>query len=235
MPRSIMPCKPGKPKAIFFDVGGVLLSYSAWIKADLDLDQELRNKFPRLNIRQLHRAWEHKWAKQHLLANGFVTMRRQAENSLHVALMQQNCRSTRAYEKRVLRAWYDVAEKNAEAMPDASYVLKELSSGGYRIGIITNADWDVVVPHLRRTNLLKYIDYKIVSSKIKSYKPNLMAFSEALRISGLKPEEVAFVGDSVKNDIEPAMKVGMRALLFGSGKRNDRAISGLKCLLEIFC
>jgi len=228
-------CRSKRPKAIFFDVGGVLLSYSAWKIADQALDNELKRKFPGLNIRQLHKIWSYEWDKRHrlVLSSGFEKIRKQAEIGLYRALIQLNCKSTRAYVKRTLNTWYAVAEKNSEAMPGASDVLKLLSSSGYRIGIITNADWDVVIPHLKRADLLKFIDYEIISSRIRSYKPHLRPFREALRISKLKPQEIVFVGDNVDTDIEPAKRIGMRALLLGRRKRKGASISALKDLLEL--
>jgi len=173
MPRSTKLGKSKRPKAVFFDVGGVLLSYSPWKKADRDLDQELGMMYPRLNVRQLHEAWSVEWDRQHRLnlAGDFETMRSQAEDSLYRALMGLGCRPTKAHVRRALNAWYRVAERNAEAMPDAARVLRKLRSSGYRIGIITNADWNVVIPHLRRTGLLRYIDYKVVSSRIRLTSP----------------------------------------------------------------
>lgn len=222
-----------KPKAIFFDVGGVLLSYSAWRMADRYLDKELRRRFPRLNARQLHEVWSEEWAHRLGHAGEFEQMRKKAEIGLYRAFLRLDCRPTRGYVRRLLSAWYAVAEENAEAMPDASIVLRELRSSGYRIGIITNADWDVVVPQLKRTGLLKYIDYKIVSSRIRSYKPHLRPFREALRKSKLKPREAMVVGDNVKTDIEPAKRIGMRALLLGRVKNGEASISALKELLEL--
>jgi len=224
-----------RPKAVFFDVGGVLLSYSSWRAADRHLDRELSRRFPRLNVRLLHEAWSEEWDKRHRLSlsGRFERMRGQAETSLYMALKRLGCRPTRDYVRAALNSWYVEAEKNVEAMPGASDVLRGLSSGGYRIGIITNADWDIVVPQLKRMGLLKYIDYRIVSSKIRSYKPHLRPFREALRESGLKPREAMVVGDNVETDIEPAKRMGMRALLLGRGKRGEASISGLKELLKL--
>ncbi|MEM2885234.1 MAG: HAD family hydrolase, partial [Thermoproteota archaeon] len=203
-------------KAAFFDVGGVLLESAYWRKADRQLDLALKESFPNLDFRKLHETWAEKWSRRNRAASveGFETMRNMAEKSLYESLVSLGCIPTKARVRRALDAWYAAAERNAKAMPGAKRALKRLKSLGYRTGIITNADWNVVIPHLRRAGLLGLIDYKIVSSRLRSYKPDQRLFKEALRVSKLRPEEVVFVGDSVEFDFEPAREVGMAPLLF---------------------
>jgi HAD superfamily hydrolase (TIGR01549 family) len=219
-----------RPRAIFFDVGGVLVSHSGWRVADARLDEELRKGFPDLDIQRLHDVWAEEWSRQHeiMFKKGFETMRSQAEKSLQRALARLGCKSNAMGVRRLLDTWYKVAERNAESMPDAKEVLMKLSDSGYRIGIITNADWNVVIPQLRCVGLLKYVDYKIVSSRLRSYKPNMRNFREAIRASKLKSEEIMFVGDSVEVDVEPAERIGMIGLLMSKGDGGEGTISGLK-------
>jgi len=220
-------------KAIFFDVGGVLLSYASWKKADKYLDRALKKRFPKLNIKKLHEIWAVEWSRRNRATSdkGFETMRSQAENSLHLSLVSLGFIPTKTYVKSVLDIWYKIAEKNAEATPGARRMLAKLKCSGYRTGIITNADWNVVIPHLRRAGLLGYIDYKIVSSRLRSYKPDLKLFKEALRVSNLKPEEIVFVGDSADLDFKPAREIGMIPLLFNRKEGRGR-ITNFEELLE---
>ncbi|MGQ9514282.1 MAG: HAD family hydrolase [Thermoproteota archaeon] len=221
-------------KAVFFDVGGVLLDYTAWKKADARIDKEIKRRYPKLNLLKLHRLWIKEWSKQQAHAlKDFQTMRRQAEVSFYEALRQLGCNPTRKCVKEILDRWYKTAEKNVRAMPKASYVLKKLRSMGYQTGIITNADWNVVIPNLRRAGLLDLIDYKVVSSKIGAYKPQLRLFKEAIAVSKLRPEEIIYIGDSFEKDMMPAKRIGMNVLLFCREGGGVKTISALNDVLDL--
>lgn len=44
-------------------------------------------------------------------------------------------------------------------------------------------------------------------------KPDLLFYNRILEVRGLSPTEVLFIGDSIKLDIEPAITIGLNALL----------------------
>ncbi len=48
---------------------------------------------------------------------------------------------------------------------------------------------------------------------VRAYKPHREIFDEALRVSGLKAEEVLHVGDSVISDVRGAFSAGIRPVL----------------------
>ena len=58
-------------------------------------------------------------------------------------------------------------------------------------------------------------------------KPEIRPFKEAVRLVGLKPKEILFVGDRVKSDILPAKQLGMRTALVG-GKSEEADIAFLQ-------
>jgi len=45
-------------------------------------------------------------------------------------------------------------------------------------------------------------------------KPDLRMFRRVLEVSGFEPGECVMVGDKVVDDIEPAKRIGMEAILF---------------------
>jgi putative hydrolase of the HAD superfamily len=59
-------------------------------------------------------------------------------------------------------------------------------------------------------NIFKHV---LVSEVLKVAKPDIKFFEKALEIINLNPDEILYIGDSVKLDIEPAKKVGFNTLL----------------------
>lgn len=67
-------------------------------------------------------------------------------------------------------------------------------------------------------------------------KPDLEAFLAVLAKMKADPEETVMVGDSLENDILPAMAIGMKAILLdreGNMKVDDPAITKIKSLKEL--
>jgi HAD superfamily hydrolase (TIGR01509 family) len=79
------------------------------------------------------------------------------------------------------------------------------------IGVLSN--WDNTL--INKLALIEGVDFRWVigSAETGSRKPDPEFFAKVLEVSGLLPEEVAYVGDSVRLDIEPARRLGLRAVL----------------------
>ncbi len=79
------------------------------------------------------------------------------------------------------------------------------------IGILSN--WDKSLPE----KLKKYFSFSfapIFCSEIIGFrKPDSRFFRHAVETLACKPEEILFIGDSLKLDIEPAIALGIRAVL----------------------
>ena len=100
-----------------------------------------------------------------------------------------------------------------EDVPD---VLRLLSAGGVRIGLISNSHRP-----LRSFDTHFGLD-GLISVTISSYdhgfmKPHPSIFEAALRAMRVMPEEAVMVGDSLSHDVEGARQVGMRAVLLSRG------------------
>jgi len=57
-------------------------------------------------------------------------------------------------------------------------------------------------------------------------KPHPSIFSSALQLLGVAPSDAVMVGDSVRQDIEGALNVGMRAILLNRGDHAAPAVVG---------
>lgn len=78
----------------------------------------------------------------------------------------------------------------------------------------------------------------IVSEDVKARKPDTVFYEHAIQLIGLAPEEILYVGDSVKLDIIPANKLGLNTLLidrpgiFKASARNIRLLSEIPNIIN---
>jgi putative hydrolase of the HAD superfamily len=105
---------------------------------------------------------------------------------------------------------------NFELFEDTLPVLEELRSYGLRIGLVSNTGRDLVhfVAHHRLD-----VDVAIGSRGHGKTKPDPTIFEAALRVLEVEPQSAAMVGDSIEDDVEGALALGMRALLIDRAGR----------------
>ena len=99
--------------------------------------------------------------------------------------------------------------------PDAVRAIEALRADGYRIAIVANQ------PGIRTDELAAIgIDPEVVamSEWMGVAKPDPAFFARALELMGSPPpDEVAYVGDRVDNDVIPSAAAGMRAVWIRRG------------------
>ena len=106
------------------------------------------------------------------------------------------------------RAWEHSA--NFELFEDALPVLGALRERGLKLGLISNTgrDLDHFVEHHRLD-----VDVALASRAHGKTKPDPSIFRAVLERLGVAAGEAAMVGDSVEDDIDGALALGMRAVL----------------------
>ncbi len=120
--------------------------------------------------------------------------------------------------------------ENFELYEDAIPVLEELRRVGLKIGLVSNSARDVrefAVHHSLE------IDAGISSFHHGKTKPHASIFRAVLDLLDVAPEEAAMVGDTVEDDVNGALAIGMRAVLVdrhGFGARHDPCIDDLYAL-----
>jgi putative hydrolase of the HAD superfamily len=97
------------------------------------------------------------------------------------------------------------------AYPDAVECLTRLR-GHVRVAILTNGDQDQQQDKIRRTGLADLIETVIASSSLGAAKPDGAAFTLAADRLGVRPDEVAYVGDRLDVDARAATRAGMRGI-----------------------
>jgi len=108
----------------------------------------------------------------------------------------------------ITRAWEHHA--NFELYDDVPDALATLRSAGLRIGLVSNSARDV--REFARHHGLD-VDAGISSFHHGRTKPHASIFRAVLDLLGVEPPEAAMVGDTIADDIEGAVALGMRAIL----------------------
>ncbi len=178
-------------KAIFFDVGETLISETEHWGHWADILQ-----IPRLTF---------------FAALGFV--------------IERNWHHRKVFE--VLGTTYQTALQTREQLgikpreiqfsdfyADALPCLEALRSAGFKIGISGNQPESAEVL-LRAMNLP--IDFLASSATWGVEKPDAKFFEKILEITKLEPQEIAYVGDRLDNDVLPAKAIGMKAVFLERG------------------
>jgi putative hydrolase of the HAD superfamily len=130
-----------------------------------------------------------------------------------------------------------------ELYDDVPDVLRTLSAAGLRIGLISNSH-RCLASFQSHFDLQGLISATVSSSEHGFMKPHPSIFSAALQLVDVAPRDAVMVGDSLRHDVEGAIRVGMRGVLLhrGSGehpheheltRRGVRVISSLRELPDL--
>ena len=102
----------------------------------------------------------------------------------------------------------------AVAFPDAQSALSELKSAGYRLGLLSNMWWaaEWCQEDLRKRSLAGFFDAAVYTSEMPHSKPHPSVFMEISSRLGVEPKRCVMVGDRMRDDVQGAQGVGMRAV-----------------------
>ncbi len=110
-----------------------------------------------------------------------------------------------------------------ELYDEVPAVLRELTSAGLRLGLISNSHrcLDSFQSHFE---LREFVSAAVSSANHGFMKPHPSIFQAALDQLGVAAADAVMVGDNVSQDVEGALRAGMRAvLLHRSGNASPRA------------
>jgi putative hydrolase of the HAD superfamily len=184
-------------RAVLFDIYGTLLSSAA---GELHPDPALRDliatahaasphPFPEIDIREIHAALHPELGPEEIEALAIV------------------------HERRA---------NPVTPMPGAAETLRHLAKKGFPLGLISNAQF-YTVPILEETLGATLTDLGIdpdlccFSYRERRAKPDPFLFEilrDKLARRGIPAAEVLFIGNDVRNDIDPARATGFRTALF---------------------
>ena len=115
---------------------------------------------------------------------------------------------------------------------DALPALEELRGLGLKLGLLSNSarDLDEFVAHHGLV-----VDAVLTSHAHGKTKPHESIFWALLELLGVEPSEALMIGDTIEDDVEGALAIGMRAVLLDRDDRYpgvDGRISDLQGLAE---
>lgn len=124
---------------------------------------------------------------------------------------------------------YNVAKENVAKSKE---VLEKLSRQ-YPLVLVSNF-YGNIESVLADFGILQYFKKIVESAKVGVRKPDSAIFQLGVKALGLKPEEVLVVGDSVKNDMDPAAKIGCHTVMLeGKGWDNTPVKYSGKTIREL--
>jgi len=126
-----------------------------------------------------------------------------------------------------LTTLFNEKHKSPILFPHTLNMLKQLKSQGIKIGLISNTSEPVIKLIKQDTELFDHIDYPMFSYDTGIIKPNPKVYLLMLKKAGSKPSEAVMVGDSLIDDIEPAKKLGMKAIHFRDYEQLKKELEGI--------
>lgn len=106
----------------------------------------------------------------------------------------------RTYE--LLGVDHVAGDASSEPYPDALACLVRMRAAGYVVGIAGNMPWSGQAA----------ADFVASAATLGAEKPAIEFFERLAELAGLPPGEIAYVGDRVDYDVEPALAAGMAAV-----------------------
>lgn len=117
----------------------------------------------------------------------------------------------RVYESAKLKAIHPY--------PGVPETLQKLSDEGYPMCIVTDAHSRDATLRLEKTGMLQYFTSLVSFDLVLEKKPGLTPFLTALEMMQASPSDVLLIGDSIRRDIEPCTRLGIRAVYARYGDR----------------
>jgi putative hydrolase of the HAD superfamily len=120
-----------------------------------------------------------------------------------------------------------------EVYPDVMETLTQLKAKGVKTGVITNGlkrDYEKILDKLRLTD---FFDVVVGIDTLNKAKPDKEIFLHAVDMLDVCPEQVVFIGDSVKYDYEGAKHAGLKPLLIDREGKASEDVEKIRSLTEV--
>jgi putative hydrolase of the HAD superfamily len=154
---------------------------------------------------RIHQAEEQAWARG-----------RQTHQSASIAEILQEAGVDPAHDRHhlALAAYQRFWEPHTQTDPQVRPLWEGLRDRGLRVGVLSNTIWTREYHRevFERDGVLDLIDGDVYSSEIHRVKPHADAFRAACDAVGVQPQEAAYVGDRLFEDVHGPQQVGMRAI-----------------------
>ena len=139
-----------------------------------------------------------------------------AEVLVASSLTRQGLTADQESVARIRRAMALPVADRLQPLPGAVELLSEIKVLGMRSVIASNTYWRDAESYwedFRLMGMADYVDAIVTSVDAGHLKPHPAVFELAMRAGGAPAERCVVIGNKEENDIEPALALGMRAIL----------------------
>ena len=225
----------GTIRAVLFDIYGTLFVSGS---GDIGVAQDRFRQSAALDA--LCARYRISWSSPQMARNLFAAIKREHTRKKERGIDHPEVNIDQIWQEilgwprmarvRRLAEAYECIVNPTYPMPGLDQVLRTLRSRGILMGIISNAQF--FTRHLFTTFLgatpdqLGFAsDLSLYSYKFGCAKPSMTLFDHArrrLRDRKVSPESVLYVGNDMRNDIQPARQAGFKTALFAGDRRSLR-------------
>jgi putative hydrolase of the HAD superfamily len=204
-------------QAVLFDFYGTLARATQWRSADevlaehgYTLPAEARDRWFNDGIDGIEHLEQSRSREHYMAWQRERTLGMLAESDVHPD----------EYEVIVRKLREGATQRVLEAYSEVPAVLGRLRSGGLRLAICSNWDWDLSEA-IDDAKLTDFFDVQISSAWAGARKPHPRIFRRTLGEVGVEAAEALFVGDSWGPDVEGPRGVGMRSVYLRRAGHSD--------------
>ena len=193
-------------RAVLFDVGGPI---NTEIEHERRVDAAIRAALAaeRIVVSDAEYAAASEWAVEHFAPDA------------HTAIIWRLTRGDAVISARVYAAFRAAMHEWPvfELRDGIGDVLAWLHGRGLRLGLAANQP-HATLAVLDAHGIGQYFHHREVSGTHGFRKPDVRLFLRCCEDLGVEPEQCIMVGDRIDNDIAPAITLGMRTVLFRTGR-----------------
>lgn len=192
-------------KALIFDFGNVVVT-NDWNYTCLEKDKEFTTYFG-VTMQDFKKGWDAAWP---LMRVGSIT----EDQFWNLFLTESGVQNVDIPHAKML--W----RKYQSTIPGMIDLIIRLRNRYILVGCTDNGkEW---VEYYKQTyHLDSYFDAIVCSADVKDHKPNPKIYEVAIQKTGVNPDEILFIDDSIR-PLEGAKKAGMQTLQFTSATQLEQ-------------
>ncbi len=195
-------------KALFFDIGGVLLT-NGWDRSERTVAAE-----------KFHLDWKEFEDRHELVLHAFEVGDMGLDEYLDRVIFY--CPRNFSREE-----FADYIRAQSKELPGTMDVLRRLAeTKKYLISSLNNESWDMNAYRIAKFGLRRYFDVFLSSCYLGVRKPDEAIYQRALDITQRKGEECVFIDDRALN-LECARELGMRTIQFKDAAQLEKDLKAI--------
>jgi phosphoglycolate phosphatase-like HAD superfamily hydrolase len=125
--------------------------------------------------------------------------------------------------ERTMHHWPAILREHVTVFRGVGETIEMLVAAGLKLAIYTGSRGESLPP-LQQTGLMQHFDPVITAAHVVQKKPHPEGLLMCLKALGVRPDEAAYVGDSVQ-DIQAAHSAGMTAIGVLSGTADSALLA----------